>query len=233
MIYFMLGFAPGIYWLLYFYKRDKLEPEPRKQIIIAYFAGIFIAIVIMLVQLPIRSSFFVSAVLIAPVIEELGKFLMVRTTVYKNKAFNEPMDGIVYASAVALGFASIENGFYLLKAVNVSKDLLSNVLLTRSLLSVPGHALFSSNWGIALGEHKFFGKRSGSVVKGLLLAILLHGLFNYLCFIRYYSAIGLLILLAIMWYLINRKIKRALKESPFLRKSIEPPRNETEIEVDI
>ena len=177
----------------------------------------------MFIQLPVKSSFFVSAVLLAPVIEETGKFLAVRSTVYKNKAFNEPMDGIVYASAVALGFASIENGFYLLRAVNVSKDMLSGVLLTRSLLSVPGHALFSSNWGFALGEHKFFGKRSASVIGGLLLAILLHGLFNYLCLVKYYSAIGLLILLAVMWHLINRKIKKALKESPFLRKRIMPP----------
>ncbi len=220
MIYFLLGFAPGIYWLLYFYKKDKLEPEPRKLVIFAYFAGIVTALIVILIQLPVNSSYFISAVIAAPIIEELGKFLMVRITVYRNKNFNEPMDGIVYASAVALGFASIENGFYLFRAVNVSKDLLSNVLLTRSLLSVPGHALFSSNWGFALGEHKFFGNRSSSVVKGLLVAILLHGLFNLLCLLRYYSAIGLLILLATMWHIMNLKINKAMKESPFLRKNI-------------
>jgi len=73
MIYFLLGFAPGIYWLIYFYKRDKLEPEPRKLIIMSYFLGIFIAMFIMLIQVPIKSSYFISAVLIAPVLEESGK----------------------------------------------------------------------------------------------------------------------------------------------------------------
>lgn len=220
MIYFLLGFPPGIYWLLYFYKKDKLEPEPRKLVILAYISGIIAALLVLAIQLPLKSTYFIGAVLLAPIIEESGKFIMVRTTVYRNKNFNEPMDGIIYASAVALGFASIENGFYLLRAVSVSRDLLPNVLLTRSLLSVPGHALFSSNWGFALGEHKFFGNRSGSVIRGFLLAVVLHGLFNYLCLLRYYSAIGLLILLATMWHMINLKIKKASQESPFLRKYI-------------
>ena len=220
MIYFLLGFAPGIYWLLYFYKKDKLEPEPRKLVILAYISGIITALIVMMLQFPLKASYFIGAVLLAPIFEETGKFLMVRTTIFRNSNFNEPMDGIVYASAVALGFASIENGFYLLRAVAVSRDLLPNVLLTRSLLSVPGHALFSSNWGLALGEHKFFGNRTGSVVRGLLLAIFLHGLFNYLCLLRYYSAIGLLILLAVMWHILNLKIKKASQESPFLRRKL-------------
>jgi len=220
MIYFLLGFAPGIYWLIYFYKRDKLDPEPRKLVIAAYFLGIAVAFLVMLIQLPINASYFVSAIIMAPIIEEVGKYLTVRVTMYNNKAFNEPMDGIIYASAVALGFASIENGFYLLRASNVSQELLTNVIFIRSLLSVPGHALFSSHWGFALGRKKFSSGSKGIVFRGLLQAILLHALFNFLCLLNQFSAIGLIILLDTMWHMIRKKMKTAALESPFLEAAL-------------
>ena len=46
--------------------------------------------------------------------EELAKFLAVRLFVYRNKEFNEPLDGIIYAAAAALGFASLENVLYVI-----------------------------------------------------------------------------------------------------------------------
>ena len=46
--------------------------------------------------------------------EEIAKFLAVRLFVYRNKEFNEPLDGIIYAAAAALGFASLENMLYVI-----------------------------------------------------------------------------------------------------------------------
>ncbi|MCK4695687.1 MAG: PrsW family intramembrane metalloprotease [Candidatus Cloacimonetes bacterium] len=220
MIFFILGFAPGIYWLWYFYKRDTLEPEPKKLVIRSYFLGILTAVVIIIIQLPFQYSYIVGAVLVAPIVEELGKFFAVKLSVYNHKEFNEPMDGIIYASAVALGFASIENGIYLFRISVVSKYLLSNVILARSLLSVPAHALFSSIWGYALGRAKFSKSKNKNliIIAGITLAIAFHSLFNLLCFIQIYSSIGLLILIAIMWQIINKKISKAIERSPLKRK---------------
>ena len=216
MIFFILGFAPGIYWLWYFYKKDTLEPEPQKLVIRSYFLGILTAVVIIITQLPFQYSYIVGAVLVAPIVEELGKFFAVKLSVYNHKEFNEPMDGIIYASAVALGFASIENGIYLFRISTVSKYLLSNVILARSVLSVPAHALFSSIWGYALGRAKFSKSQNKNlvVIAGITLAIAFHSLFNLLCFIQIYSSIGLLILIAIMWQIINKKISKAIESSP-------------------
>ena len=216
MIFFILGFAPGIYWLWYFYKRDTLEPEPKKLVIRSYFLGILTAVVIIITQLPFQYSYIVGAVLVAPIVEELGKFFAVKLSVYNHKEFNEPMDGIIYASAVALGFASIENGIYLFRISIVSKYLLSNVILARSVLSVPAHALFSSMWGYALGRAKFSKSQNKNliIIAGITLAIAFHSLFNLLCFIQIYSSIGLLILVAIMWQIINKKISKAIERSP-------------------
>ena len=52
--------------------------------------------------------FFLSA---APV-EEVLKFTVLYSLVYKMKDFNEPIDGIVYGVTVSLGFATLENIYY-------------------------------------------------------------------------------------------------------------------------
>jgi RsiW-degrading membrane proteinase PrsW (M82 family) len=214
MLIFALGFAPGLYWLWYFYKRDKWEPEPKKLVVKCYFIGIVVALAVMLLQLPFNYHYFLGAVIIAPILEELAKFLGVRISIYGNREFDEPMDGIVYTAAVALGFASIENAFYLLRINNTARELFPTVLLARSLLSVPGHALFSSFWGYALGLIKTNRAPRSLIIPGLAGSMIAHGLFNYLCFLRIYSSVGLLILLAVLWSIINNKIKKALLMSP-------------------
>ena len=219
MHYILLGFAPGLYWLWYFYQRDKLEPEPKKLVLISYFLGILAAGLVIFIHMPFKWNYFISAVIAAPILEELAKFLMVWTYLYRNKNFSEPMDGIVYAAAVALGFASIENGLYLFRINQQAKFLLSNVILIRAFLSVPAHALFSGIWGYALGRYKFDKKKNRFVVLyGLLLAMLLHAAFNYVCLIPVYSSFGLLILTAAMWMLMNKKILKAEKDSPYKKK---------------
>ena len=219
MHYILLGFAPGLYWLWYFYQRDKLEPEPKKLVFISYFLGILAAGLVIFIQMPLKWNYFISAVVAAPILEELAKFLMVWAYLYRNKNFSEPMDGIVYAAAVALGFASIENGLYLFRINQQAKFLLSNVILIRALLSVPAHALFSGIWGYALGRYKFDKKKNRFIVLyGLLLAMLLHAAFNYVCLIPVYSSFGLLILTAAMWMLMNKKILKTEEVSPYKKK---------------
>ena len=170
--------------------------------------------------MPFKLNYFVGAVVSAPIFEELAKFLMVWAYLYRNKNFSEPMDGIVYASAVALGFASIENGLYLFRINQQAQFLLSNTILIRALLSVPAHALFSGIWGYALGRKKFDKKSPRFiVVYGLLLAMLLHALFNFLCLIQIYSSFGLLILTAVMWGIMNKKITKAETASPYAPRS--------------
>ncbi|RLI62993.1 MAG: protease PrsW [Promethearchaeia archaeon] len=220
MHYILLGFAPGLYWLWFFYRQDKLEPEPKKLVFIAYFLGILAAALVIFIHMPFKLDYFVGAVVSAPIFEELAKFLMVWAYLYRNQNFNEPMDGIVYAVAVALGFASIENGLYLFRINQQAQYLLSNTILIRALLSVPAHALFSGIWGYALGRYKFDKKKNRFiVVYGLLLAMLLHALFNFLCLIEIFSSFGLLILVAVMWGILDKKIAKAEINSPYAPRS--------------
>ena len=63
------------------------------------------------------------------------------------------MDGIVYATATALGFATLENVLYALPLESLSSLVVSGTF--RAILSVPAHALFAVFWGFALGIAKF------------------------------------------------------------------------------
>jgi len=100
---------------------------------------------------------------------------------------------------------------YLFNAGKASSYMLSNTMLIRSLLSVPAHALFSGIWGYALGKCKCVAGYSWlRVIPALLLAMLLHGLFNLFCFMNYYATFALLVLVAGMWEIANSNIRREL-----------------------
>ena len=133
----------------YFYKKDTLEPEPQSFIIKTFLLGALVGIPVTLIELPFTFSEFILAVFVAPVIEEFAKYFVVRKTIYSNVEFDEPIDGIIYAAAAALGFASLENISYLLSAYY--QNHFEETYVVRALLSVPGHVLFSSMWGYALG----------------------------------------------------------------------------------
>ncbi len=66
-----LAFAPGIFWLWYFYKKDKLEPEPRDLVAKTFFFGILATIPAIILETPFRQSELLMFVFVAPIAEEL------------------------------------------------------------------------------------------------------------------------------------------------------------------
>ncbi len=219
LIVLALAFAPGFFWLWYFFKRDKLEPEPLHHIRNCFFLGMAIVLPSALAEIPF---FLVSSqatlVVGAPIVEELAKFLVVRYTVFRTSEFDEPMDGVVYAAAVALGFASLENAYYLFAEYQHGPQSFAIVTVFRAILSVPGHALWSSMWGYALGFAKFSDEKLQRklILQGLTLAIVMHAVFNFLCLTGPIWPLGMLILAPLMWRMTSRRIEKALKASPHL-----------------
>jgi len=210
-----LGFAPGIFWLWYLYQKDKWEPEPKTLVIKAFFLGILVVIPALILEAPFQmlNLSFLLIIIVAPVVEEILKFMAMKRFIYQNAEFDEPMDGIVYATAVALGFASVENLFYLISAQ--SKVMI--VFAARAILSVPGHALFSSMWGYALGQAKFSDQKRATrlIWWGLLSSIGAHCLFNLFASITVLGGFGLLMVIGFLWWILLRRIARVEKASPF------------------
>lgn len=209
-----IGLAPGLFWLWYFYSRDKYEPEPLSLIARMFFLGMVAAVIAFFLENLLIS--FVTGILfvalVVPAVEELLKFSMVALFVYRDKEFDEPMDGIVYATATALGFATLENIVYVLDIQTLSTLFITGTL--RAILSVPGHALFAIFWGYSLGIAKFMpagGRRTIVIVGGLVLAIGVHGIFNLLLEQSYTGlAVLLLLLLPVIWWVAEKKIRAAL-----------------------
>jgi protease PrsW len=220
-----VAFAPGLFWLWYFFRKDKLHPEPVYLIRKCFLWGMAAIIPASFLELSFGfvSSFW-QFVFVAPIIEELIKFWIVRGAVYERVEFDEPVDGIVYAAAAALGFATAENVLYLFQAYRTSAGTVATLAIIRAFLSVPGHALWSAMWGYALGFAKFSDPKRGRdlVIKGLLLAMFFHGLFNLVCISGPLFALGMLIVVPIFWSVVNRRIHEALAASPFTNVSSKP-----------
>jgi RsiW-degrading membrane proteinase PrsW (M82 family) len=217
-----LAFAPGIFWLWYFYRRDILEPEPAWLVARTFLFGLLITFPAGIIEGLIAwagISDWTLAVIIAPVVEELAKFSVVWFTVFHDREFDEPLDGIEYAAAAALGFASLENARYMILAYLSSPFEAVDTFAFRAIFSVPAHALISSVWGYALGRAKFspYAGTDGIILGGIVTAIVLHAVFNLLALLQMWIALVAMILLLVplMWVILNRNILQALKFSKF------------------
>jgi len=226
---FVISFLPGILWMWYIYRSDKFEPEPVGRVISVFFGGFLVVIPVIFVELGVSSILGLSGDVdslyeavgaswfVAGLVEEFAKFGIVLFAVYYTKEFDEPVDGIVYSSAAALGFATLENFFYMMKHGTA-------VILIRGPLSTFGHLLFSAMWGYGLGRGKFHPKTAKRLATtGLLLAAGSHGLFNFLLMSEgvFGKTVGMVLsfcvlpFTAVLWLILKREIHRAEDESPF------------------
>lgn len=210
----ILGFLPSVVWLLLFLTKDP-RPEPKYLIAKVFLFGIIIAPVVVLLEatisglaeftfLPKAAIFFT----LAAFVEEYMKYWVVRTSVVTKPDFDEPHDSIIYMIAAALGFAAMEN---ILIAFKIYPDGFATTLGVISLRFTGAtllHALASGIVGYFLGLAWFFYHfKKQLIVFGLIIASLLHLIFNYLIFLNPAAAlpgntvllVGMLISLLILF----------------------------------
>lgn len=114
---------------------------------------------------------------------------------FLSKHFDEPYDGVVYASSAALGFAAVENGFIL------HAHPAGAIWLARTLLSLPAHVFFACLWGYALGRAKHAKARIPIFPAAFVATIVLHGLYTHFVYGRGPGALlGVTPLLALMGF---------------------------------
>ena len=122
MALLLVTILPSILIILFFVYSDKFR-EPRGQILKVFIYGILITIPAyflntyvgnVLYQTQLNQSLIGSFFTAAP-IEEGLKLSVMYFLVYKMKDFNEPTDGLVYGVCASLGFATLENVYYVFK----------------------------------------------------------------------------------------------------------------------
>ena len=108
-----LAVLPPILIAFYVYQQDKYDREPKKLIIKSFLFGCVSVIPAIVLELIYNDSLFPNLFLYVffgvAFVEEGVKYFFLRKYLFSKKEFNEPMDGIVYAVMVSLGFATIEN----------------------------------------------------------------------------------------------------------------------------
>ncbi len=216
-----LSLAPGIAIAFYIYFKDKHEREPIGLLLISFLYGVISLFIAMGISTIINKFItihdsdledqVIHAFLIVALVEELCKFSFVRGILYRNKNFNEPFDGIVYAVMVGMGFATVENIFYVMSGG-------STTAVVRMFTAVPAHATFAVLMGYFLGKAKFNDKKAFYYsALALLVATVVHGIYDYFLFISFVPGIWILAFVSLFAaYILSRHaIKIHQDASPF------------------
>lgn len=186
----ILAILPSIIWLLFYLRKDA-HPESNKMILKVFVLGGLAALPAVFIELgffqiteglPRQLAQLANVFIGVALVEEVLKYLVVRQRVFTSSELDEPLDIMLYLIIAALGFAALENLLIFLSPSAFGLRLGETLALAgfRFISATFLHALASGTLGffLALGflETK---KRTASFAVGLLLATLLHGIYNW------------------------------------------------------
>lgn len=210
----LLAVAPVLAICGYVIHKDRFDKEPKWLILLAFGLGIFSVFpasisnqiggrFFVISQNPVNTAIY--AFLVVAISEEFIKFLFLRYILFKRKEFDEPLDGIVYAVMIGMGFAAFENVLYI-------ADGGLGVALIRMVTAVPAHAIFAIVMGYHVGLAKFdLTHRDELMRKGLLYPILLHGAYDFFLMQENIPFLGLVSFVGL--WIAGKYVKYILTES--------------------
>jgi RsiW-degrading membrane proteinase PrsW (M82 family) len=210
--------APAVFWLWFFSRVDRQEPEPRRLIAKVFVLGMAILLFSFAVEQTLFSVFApeVSAIwdevgtlqsyqlhpyhllalfAVGGAIEEVIKYFALKEFVYQRPEFNQIHDGIVYAVSLALGFSFLENSLYFFQFLALGTPALVIGTLLRGVSTMLLHLTASGIAGYGLGVRKFSSDHERRTARTtLVIALLLHAGYNMLVM----EPLGLLIAFPIL-----------------------------------
>jgi protease PrsW len=217
---FSLSLAPGAFWLWFFFNGKRFDRNKKLGLQRLFILGMLCLLPAIVLEYPFRGMDLVQIVIIAPFIEETIKLLAVLYVSWSVSPVEKASDGMAYAVSAALGFATSENAVYMISSYLAPQialgmrdplfalDVIWKIYFIRAFLTVPGHALWSGMWGYAYGRAAA-GSRRHPVPKGLGIAVTLHALFNYALITHPIGAIGMLVLIPVMWRMFYNRLEKS------------------------
>jgi RsiW-degrading membrane proteinase PrsW (M82 family) len=215
------GLIPSLIWLFFWLQEDRLHPEPKRIILRSFIAGMFSIIFVVSIERIIYNSAPAGAFftfLLFATVEELFKYWAAYFSCLRSKFNDEPIDSVIYLISSALGFAALENIFFLNTPLLGSNNLTS--IITGNLRFIGAnllHVISSAIIGvfIAFAFYRPKWQKRLFLFMGLILAITLHALFNFSIINNTGSSLiiifGLVWLLVIVLILTFEKIKSLRK----------------------
>jgi RsiW-degrading membrane proteinase PrsW (M82 family) len=174
--------APALVVLWLFYRRD-LHPEPKAVVLQTFLRGIVAILPSCLVALGpyLAIQAWVASPLLfgalyavfgAALPEECCKYWVLTRYSARQPSFNEPMDGVVYGAAAALGFVAVEN---LLYGINATWGM----VLFRIFTALPAHACWGAMMGYYVGQARCNPRWASLPRRGLAVVIGFHILYDF------------------------------------------------------
>ncbi|MDA0707336.1 MAG: PrsW family glutamic-type intramembrane protease [Proteobacteria bacterium] len=216
-------FLPIIFWAVYHYHKDRHLPEPLAHLLLAFGIGIVAAalsqsLYVALEWVGLRQDagfladtstvrLFAYALLVIGPIEEFSKLILFVLLIVRFKKFDETLDGIIYASFLALGYAAVENWQYL--------DYLTPLEAgARGFASPVMHMVFASIWGHWIATAHIAGRALlPAALISFVIAAILHGLYDFAVLVQPFSALPCAALLIIAMWIWRLRLMRTLHET--------------------
>ena len=210
----LITILPSILIIIFFVNSDRFR-EPTSEILKVFFYGILITIpayflnsffASILYQTKLHHSLIGSFFTAAP-IEEGLKLAVMYYLVFKMKDFNEPLDGIVYGVTVSLGFATLENFYYVYLLADYFETTSMSLAILRSFSAVPAHAIFGVFMGYFFMKYAFI-KKGDNLFFAFIVPFVLHGCYNLFAGSNFIISLALII---ISWIIALRMFARLKK----------------------
>ena len=192
-----LSFVPAYYYLISIRNSEKKDKEPWDALKLAFawgaISGVFLAILFNSIGLSLLLIFLtdgssvtddlilvLSVVVVAPIVEEFVKPLVMFQNSSVRSNIDEVEDGIVYGAACGLGFGATENVLYGLseEAVSVGYLGILAVVILRTVSSILLHLVATSFTGHGISKYLVEGQSFSIVIKYYFLAVLIHAAWN-------------------------------------------------------
>ncbi len=174
--------VPSALLVWYFHARD-VYPEPPRVLWTTFGLGVLTVFPILMIGYPLQhavglvpnpvASSLLGALFVAALPEEFVKLLVLVGYNMRNRAFDEPMDGIVYGVVASLGFATLENILFVFTGG-------MSVAVSRAFTAIPLHACVGAIMGYYVGQAwRFPADRFRYIVRGYGFAVLIHMLYDF------------------------------------------------------
>ena len=210
----LITILPSILIIIFFVNSDRFR-EPTSEILKVFFYGILITIpasflnsffASILYQTKLHHSLIGSFFTAAP-IEEGLKFAVMYYLVFKMKDFNEPLDGIVYGVSASLGFATLENFYYVYVLSDTFNTSAMSLAALRAFSAIPAHAVFGIFMGYFFMKYAFI-KKGDNLIFAFVVPFALHGCYNLFVYSNFLVAIILIIISWIIGLRLFSKLKK-------------------------
>jgi protease PrsW len=203
LLLFFTAVLPGLLICWYIYRMDKYEREAPFPLVVTFLLGAAITYPVLKIEIWASSfawleqeGFLVtvfSSFVIVSFTEEGMKYLALLVYPFRSAFFNEPMDGIVYAVMIGMGFATLENMLY-------ATQFGMETTLLRAFTAVPAHAAFAVIMGYFCGRAKFADTlvwQRRWLGASLLAPLTIHGVYDFFILQKTYDRLVILALVVL------------------------------------